>query len=239
MSATSTPIDQRGYAHPEFLVSTEWLSKHLDDPKLQVVDCNRPENTADGHIPGASLPSDNYYKRSSDRLLIAPPDEFDQMMRALRVSNDTLVIAYDSDANHLAPRLFWALNYYGHTNVKVLDGGLAAWLAEGRPIESGPHASGGGTFKAGSPQAVAALREDVLREIGNSQTVFWDVRADDEWTGENARGTARGGRIPGASHLEWKNLVTGGDVPVFKSSDELTSLLTGAGVTPDKNIVPY
>ena len=84
-----------------------------------------------------------------------------------------------------------------------------------------------------------ALREDILGAIGSDDTLFWDVRTDEEWTGENARGTAQGGHLPGATHLEWKSLITEDGVPVFKSSDEIMSLLNGVGVTQDKNIVPY
>ncbi|NQW16717.1 MAG: sulfurtransferase [Chloroflexi bacterium] len=239
MSESSTPIEDRGYAHPEYLASTEWLASHIDDSDVRVVDCNFPGEFEDGHIPGAAQPENNWYKGSSASTLIAPPDEFERMMSVLGISNDSTVVAYDSDSNHLAPRLFWALRYYGHANVKVLDGGYPAWLAENRTVETGAASVEAGSFKASTHAEVIALREDILADIGATGTQFWDVRTDEEWTGENARGTARGGRIPGATHLEWKTLITGGDVPVFRSSDELMSILTSVGVTLDKNIVPY
>jgi thiosulfate/3-mercaptopyruvate sulfurtransferase len=239
MSTISTPIEERGYANPELLVSTDWLAEHIDDPNVRVVDCNFPGEFEDGHIPGSAQPENNWYKGSGNKTFIAPPAEFEQMMAVLGISNDSTVIAYDSDSNHLAPRLFWALRYYGHDNVKVLDGGYPAWTAENRPVETGMCSMISGSFNATPHAELIALREDILAAIGSDDTLFWDVRTDEEWTGENDRGTKQGGHLPGATHLEWKNLITEGDAPVFKSSDELMSLLNSVGVTQDKNIVPY
>ena len=84
-----------------------------------------------------------------------------------------------------------------------------------------------------------AAREQVLNAIGSDSTVLLDVRADDEWTGDNKRGGPRGGRIPGAVHLEWVNFHTGGDVPILRPADEIRKLLADVGVTPDKNIITY
>ncbi|MCH7735361.1 MAG: sulfurtransferase [Chloroflexi bacterium] len=238
MSSSDPSIDQRGYANPELLVSTDWLADHLDDPGFRIVDCNFPGSFGKAHIPGAVPVSDNYYK-GEDRIHVQPAAEFEQTMSALGISNETTVIAYDSDRGHFSPRLFWALQLYGHDRVKVLDGGFAKWSSEGRPVEQAARQYPPGDFTARGPRPVNALKDDILSEIGDSKTVFWDVRADDEYSGENDRGTARGGRIPGAVHLEWANLVTGGAVPVFKPGDELRALLEEAGVTPDKNIVAY
>ena len=239
MSDITTPIEERGYANPELLVSTGWLAEHIDDPNVRVVDCNFPGEFEDGHIPGAAQPENNWYKGSDNKTFIASPAEFEQMMSVLGISNNSTVIAYDSDSNHLAPRLFWALRYYGHDNVKVLDGGCPAWTAENRPVETGAGSVAAGSFTATPHAELIALREDILGAIGSDDVQFWDVRTDEEWTGENDRGTKQGGHLPGATHLEWKNLITEGDVPVFKSSDEITSLLKGVGITQDKNIIPY
>ena len=239
MSDTTTPIEERGYANPELLVSTSWLTEHIDEPNVRVVDCNFAGGFEDGHIPGAVQPENNWYKGADNKTFIAPPAEFERMMSVLGISNSSTVIAYDSDHNHLAPRLFWALRYYGHENVKVLDGGYAAWTAENRPIESGASSVALGSFKATPHPELIALREEILSAIGSDDTLFWDVRTDEEWTGENDRGTAQGGHLPGATHLEWKSLITEDDVPVFKSSGEIISLLNSVGITQDKNIVPY
>ncbi len=232
------PIDQREYANPDLLVSTEWLAEHLDDPALRIVDCDFPGSYEKAHIPGAVPVEDNYYK-SGDRIHVQDAAEFERTMSDLGISDETTVVAYDSDRSHFSPRLFWALNLYGHSRVRLLDGGFAKWFEEGRPLERAARQYPAGDFTAKATGATNALRDDILAEIGNSETVFWDVRADDEYSGENDRGTARGGRIPGAVHLEWSNLVTGGDVPVFKPGDELRALLEGVGVTPDKNVVAY
>ncbi len=242
MSSSDPSIDQRGYANPELLVSTDWLADHLDhhgdDPGIRIVDCDFPGGFERAHIPGAVPVADNYYK-GEDRIHVQSASEFEQTMSALGISNETIVIAYDSDRGHFSPRLFWALQLYGHHRVKVLDGGFAKWFKEGRPLERQARRYPPGNFTAQAPRPVNARKDDILSEIGNGETVFWHVRAYDEYSGENDRGTARGGRIPGAVHLEWANLVTDGDVPVFKPGGELRALLEGVGVTPDKNVVAY
>lgn len=242
MSSSDLPIDQRGYANPELLVSTDWLADHLDDPALRIVDCDFPGGFGRAHIPGAVPVIDNYYK-GEDRIHVQSASEFEATMSALGISDGTTVIAYDSDRCHFSPRLFWALQHYGHDSVKILDGGFAKWFEEGRPLEREARQYASGNFTARDPQigvaTINALKQDILAEIGNSETVFWDVRTDEEYSGENARGTARGGRIPGAVHLEWANLITDEVVPVFRPGDELRTVLEGAGVTPDKNVIAY
>ncbi len=235
------PID-RGYTIPEIFVTTDWLAEHIDDPNVRLVDTDTPEQYELGHIPKAVNPIDHYYKTSpEERIHIQGPEQFEQTMENLGINDDTTVIGYNRKGGVYTFRLMWALHYYGHTNVKILDGGLEKWVSEGRETtnESFSSACASGSFTAKVNPEIFASREYVLDSIDDISTVILDVRSDDEWTGANKRGGPRGGRIPGAVHLEWTNFMTEGDIPVLKTATEIRKLLSDAGVTPDKNVITY
>ena len=232
--------EERGYARPELLVTTEWLADRLNDPNVVVIDNDPPGGYARAHIPGAVKFDDHFFKSSDNRLFVQTSDEFASTMSQMGVSSESTVVIYDTDGSHYAARLFWALRYYGHSDVRILDGGFPKWLAEGRPLERRyPTPPAAATFTAISHEARRATRDDVQAAIGDPGTVIWDVRTIEEWTGENDRGTARGGRIPGAVHCEWRNLLTDGDVPVFKTADELRTMLEDLGIAPEKRVMIY
>jgi thiosulfate/3-mercaptopyruvate sulfurtransferase len=230
---------ERGYPCAELLVTTEWLADRLNDPQVVIVDNDHPGGYERAHIPGAVKFEDQLFKGSENKLFVQPEEEFAATMSQLGIANDSTVVVYDSDGSHFAARLFWALRYYGHSDVRLLDGGFPKWLAEGRPIERQIPSPAATTFTPESYDARRAIRDDILAGIDESGTAIWDVRTDEEWTGENDRGTARGGRIPSAVHCEWKNLMTDGDVPVYKTADELLEMLGGIGITPEKRVMIY
>ena len=231
--------EERGYACPELLVTTEWLADRLNNPKVVIVDNDPPGGYERAHIQGAVKFDDHFFKSGDNRLFVQAGEEFAATMSQLGVANDSTVVIYDTDGSHYAARLFWALRYYGHGDVRILDGGFPKWLAEGRPIERRAPSPAATTFTPVSHDARRATRDDILAGINEPGTAVWDVRTDAEWTGENDRGTARGGRIPGAVHCEWKNFMTDGDVPVFKTADELRTMLESIGITPEKRVMIY
>jgi thiosulfate/3-mercaptopyruvate sulfurtransferase len=115
------------------LVEGAWLQDHLGDPNVRIVDCDTRDAYRRAHIPGAVFPSDTFLKNPDDRRFVMTPEQFAAEMKSLGIDDDTLVIAYDQ-ASNTASRMWWALNYYGHTNVRVLNGGWQQWVAEGRPL---------------------------------------------------------------------------------------------------------
>ena len=239
---TIIPPTERGYTMPEIFVTTEWLAEHISDSNVRLVDTDVPEQYEAGHIPGSVNPVDHYYKRSlEDRTHIQEPEQFAQTMSDLGIDDNTTVVGYNRSGGVYSFRLMWALHYYGHTNVKILDGGLEKWQAEGRETTTEPTSAAGaaGTFTPKANADIFASRERVLDAIDDSDTILLDLRSDDEWTGLNKRGGPRGGRIPGATHLEWTNFVTEGDIPVLKTATEIRKLLSDVGVTPDKNVITY
>lgn len=229
-----------GYARPELLAETDWLAEHLNDRDIRIIDCAPLEAYRRAHIPGAvGLPVNAYIKDPNDPVYVMPPDQFAALMSDLGVSNDTLVITYDDNNSLLAARLWWVLDYYGHPNTKVLNGGWHKWLTEGRPV----------TFHATRPEhgqftprlnETCLCRLDYLKsKVGDSGTAILDVRTDEEWLGTESRGNKRVGHVPGAVHIEWINFITRDDRRTFKPAGEIRAMLVEQGVTPEKEVVTY
>ena len=237
------------YARPELLAETGWLAEHLGDANVRVVDCDEPPAYQRLHIDGAvGLRTHHYLKTPGDSasgpgigVHVMPPERFEKVMSSHGIGNDTLVVGYDSYGGLYAARLWWTLNYFGHTNVKVLNGGFRKWFEEGRPVSLDSVKIEKTDFKAAPPRAnMIALKSDVLASIDRDDTVIWDVRSRDEHTGEDKRANKRGGHIPGARHLEWLDLTA---KPTrsgrFLPADEMRAKLEAAGVTPDKRVITH
>jgi thiosulfate/3-mercaptopyruvate sulfurtransferase len=224
------------YGHPEMLVDGDWLQAHLDDPNLRVVDCDPPDAYKRVHIPGAVSPSDTMMKNPDDRRFIMTPEQFAAEMARLGIGDDTLVVSYDAGST-TAGRFWWCLNYYGHTNAKVLNGGWNLWLKEGRPVTMAQPKVSAGTFTPRANNTLYATAEHIMSNLGNEDFVVLDVRSDGEWEGTNLRGNKRGGHMPGAVHMEWVNNLTADDEKRWKSADELREMYAACGITPDKQIV--
>ena len=232
--------DAGGYAFPEFLADTEWLVRNLDDDDIRIVDTDVEAAYQRSHIPGAVLIPDNYEKDlDSDRVHILPPEKFAEMMESIGVGDDTLVVAYDHSKSLYAARLWWALRYYGHTNVRVLNGGWTKWVGEGRPISlHRPQAQEGLRFTPRPDDSLMATTEELKAIYDKPGVVVWDVRSRREYTGENTRGNRRAGHIPGATHLAWQEMIDE-CTHTFKPAEEIRRILGESGVTPEKEVVAH
>jgi thiosulfate/3-mercaptopyruvate sulfurtransferase len=243
-------VKDKGYARPELLVDTDWLQDRLLEPRIKVVDCGFWNSYTRAHIPGAvGIKRDHYFKdETTGSTFIDSPEQFAEEMGALGIGDDTRVVAYDDFGGLWAARLWWALTYYGHENVVVLDGGWRKWLREKRPITDTKPERGEATFTPKANTALLATAEQIMTECisdpltdGSTKTgqVLLDVRSTGEYTGENTRGNARSGHMPGATHLEWLNFVTDDDIREFKPASELREILEAAGVTPEQTVTTY
>ncbi len=229
-----------GFAHPDYLVDPEWLMNHLDDENLVVVDGDVEAGYLRGHIPGAVLVPDNYAKDpETGRVHILAPEKFAAFCQNLGIGDDTLVVTYDNNQSLYATRLWWALNYYGHTNVKVLDGGWRTWIYGGWPVDfDRASAKPGATFTPKIDESIMVRADELKDACSLEDAVIWDVRSDGEYTGANDRGNQRAGHIPGAVHLEWFNVMER-DSHKFKPPAEIRQLLADKGITPDKAVFAY
>jgi thiosulfate/3-mercaptopyruvate sulfurtransferase len=233
------------YARPELLAEPEWLWEHRDDPSVRLIDCATVDAYRRAHIPGAvQLPAHFYIKEkdpegSDHGVLVMPPGEFEQLMGRLGVGPETTVVTYDDNNALVAARLWWVLNYYGHTKAKVLNGGWHRWFSEGRPVTFHATRVAPATFKAAARPELYATLDQLKQRHADPACQVMDVRTDGEWDGTNDRGNRRAGRVPNAKHLEWVRFVTTDDRRNFLPASELQGLLDGAGMAREKPTITY
>ncbi|HEY2432603.1 MAG TPA: sulfurtransferase [Vicinamibacterales bacterium] len=227
------------YPNAQLLTTPAALSAALAaPPKRLVLDLRPAEDFAAGHLPGAvHLDLWGLSLVDTDP---APLKAFmwiiDHLLNLRGVDAATPVVVYDHQSGMRAARAFWFLEYFGHAQVQVLDGGFGAWVSAGLPVTREAAAPALSAW-SGAPRAeTLATWRDVQARLGSADAVILDTRSDEEYHGTLVR-AKRGGRIPGAAHVEWKrNLASDGS---FKPAAELRALYEQAGVTPDKEIVAY
>jgi thiosulfate/3-mercaptopyruvate sulfurtransferase len=236
------------YAHPETLVSTEWVAAHLNDPKVRIVevDYDPTSNYAQGHVPGAVV--FDWKKDMNDQLNrdILSKEQLEALMGRSGISNDTTVVLYGDFNNWFAAYAFWDLKYYKVENVKLMDGGRKKWLLEDRPLTNEVPVHPPRTFQVTSPDTkVRVYREDVRSAVGKKDRVLVDVRGPKEFTGEITappeypnEQSQRGGHIPGAKNIPWGQAVNEAD-GTFKTRKELEALYSSKGVDRDKGVITY
>ena len=233
------PIQDRGYAHPELLTETDWLADHLTDPKVRVIDARQPEQYTTSHVPGAVNLSGFGGIPRADNGDMAGPDEFASLAGKLGISNDTTVVVYDAPSQMMG-MVAWAFLYYGHMDVRLLDGGFAKWSGEQRPISTEIIDYPPAVFVPKPQEAIYCSLDQALSAASQPKTIFWDTRSLEEFEGTAGGFGApvRLGRIPGAIHLEWSELFDQ-DMKTLKPAKELHALLASRGLTPEYEINTY
>src|SRR5438094_2394763 len=239
-------MSQTEYAHPEVLVDSGWVATHLKDPKVRLVEVDVDTSAYEkNHIPGAiGLNWQKDLQQHPVRDLLTK-QELEQLLSARGIGNDTTVIA-DGDNNiWFAAWFFWLLKYYGHKDARLLNGGRAKWLAEGRETATDVPSYPSARYQAKDPDAsVRALRELVLDAVVRNGRQLVDVRSPKEYSGEllapenlPQEGAQRGGHIPGAKNIPWAQAVR--EDGTFKSADELRALYESKGVKADAETIAY
>ncbi len=246
---SDTPIQDfadRGYAHPETLVTTAWVAKHGADPGVAVVEVNVDTTLYDeGHIPGAIGWSWKTQLADQVRRDILSPEAMADLLGSSGILPDTTVVLYGDSNNWFAAWAFWQLKLYGHGDVRLMDGGRVKWLAEGRPTTQDAPSPELVTYPVPSadPEARAMLPEVMAKSQDRSINLV-DVRSPDEFTGAILAPPGlpetcqRGGHIPGASNIPWSKAVNTDD-GTFKIAQDLQDLYTQAGVAGDRPVITY
>jgi thiosulfate/3-mercaptopyruvate sulfurtransferase len=228
------------YDRPELLITPRELSAILSSEGTHplLLDARPAEHFASGHLPeavhlelwGFSLPDTDEAPLRSFLWMI------EHVLGLRGVTNERPVVVYGETSDLRAARVFWFLEYFGHPNVRVLDGGVHAWIADGFALTTAA-ATPAPTSWTGRPRREAlATWRDVLERLGRADVAVLDTRSDGEYCGTTVR-AARGGAVPGAIHVEWtRNLAPDG---TFKAAAELRALYESAGVTPDREVVTY
>jgi len=211
--------------------------------QVRLVDVRAGEEFAKGHIPGAvRLPTDRLDDASRNREgLPIPVEAAAAVFRELGIDPQTNVVVYDGRGGPPAARFFYVAEFFGHTHVRVLDGGWEAWLAEEGPQETEPRTVAPGHFQPRPhPERIATAEWIQARPgAGADRPVIIDARTADEYAGKRVAPGARGGHIPGAVHIDWQTTVTGQGGGRMKSPEELNSIMQAAGVDRSREAVVY
>ena len=236
------------YAHPEVLVDTEWVSKNGPNEKRKLVEVDYdPVNAYQkGHISGASL---IWWKRDINDPTtrdIINKKQFEALMSKNGISEDTEVILYGDFNNWFAAFVFWVFKYYGHDNIKIMNGGRKKWELENKKYTTDEPIHNPIVYKAQPPdEGLRAYLFDVSRALGREDTVMVDVRSPKEFSGEITappeypmEHAQRGGHIPKANNIPWATAVNDAD-GTFKDVEELRQNYNSKGVTPDKDVICY
>jgi thiosulfate/3-mercaptopyruvate sulfurtransferase len=243
---------------PGTLVSPQWLAERLTNPALQIVDIRgyvKTEDLGEGrqhaeyvgardeyereHIPGSVFVDwtvDIVDPDHEVKAQLAPSDLFAAEMSRRGIGDETDVVVVDHTGGHFATRLWWALKYYGHDRVAVLDGGFNRWKALGLPLTDAVPEIQRSTFTPRERPALRVEAEELLGKIRDRSSVIVDARDPAQYTGAIRRG-ARGGHVPGAVNIWAKSLVH--DDGTWKSDDELRDVLEAGGVRADVPVIAY
>jgi thiosulfate/3-mercaptopyruvate sulfurtransferase len=229
---------EKQYTRETLLTTVTELPSKLGSQNLCIIDVRPAEDYAKGHIPGAT--HFDLFGLSLIDTRDAPLQAFMFMIHhvlELRgVSESKEVVFYEDNSGMRAARGLWFLEYYGHPNVKMLDGGFQAWKAAGVPISTEAAPPKAAAFKIAARREVLATADDVLRSLNKNAIAILDTRSRGEYLGTHVR-AARGGAIPGAIHIEWTdNIAADGK---FKSNAELKAMYDKVGITPDKEVISY
>jgi thiosulfate/3-mercaptopyruvate sulfurtransferase len=237
---------QEGYAHPEYLVDTEWVAGHLNDPSVRIVESDEDYLLYEtGHIPGAVKVDWFTTLQHPVRRDFITKEEFEALCSELGIAPDTTVVFYGDKSNWFATYALWLFRYYGHQNLKIMNGGRTKWEQEDRPLSKETPSYPPTAYRAVDPNpGIRAFREDVFKHLETRQPLV-DVRSPKEYSGEllhmpnyPQEGAQRGGHIPGAMSIPWSQAVNEAD-STFKSPEALRQLYEGKGITPDKDVIAY
>jgi len=221
-------------AHPEMLVSTGWLADHLNDPKVVVVQVGHDRSDYEKeHIPGARFLSTSDFTTGHSGLMVELPtvEKLKQAFEELGISDDSRVVIYTVDWYPVAGRAFFTLDYLGHKNTALLDGSLAQWKADGKPLTSSEPKVGRGNITPQVSQSVLALLADAkAASQSDSQAILVDSRPQNRY---------EAGHLPRAAHIFWEETVTKPKKPTFLSPDDLRKLFAARGVTSGHKLITY
>jgi len=234
------------YKHPEVLVSTEWAAGHLNDPKVRLIEVDVDTTAYDqGHIPGAVGWNWQTQLQDNIRRDLIDKATLEGLLGKSGVGNDTTILLYGDNNNWFAAYALWQLKYYGHKDVRLINGGRKKWIEEKRPVTTDPVKVAATTYRATGPdESIRARKEEIFDALNKKKSAHLvDVRSVDEFTGKiiappgMSETAQRAGHIPGAANIPWAQAAN--EDGTFKSADALKQLYGAKGVNGDSEIIAY
>jgi thiosulfate/3-mercaptopyruvate sulfurtransferase len=226
------------YAHPEQLVDTAWVAAHASDATVRIVDM-RANGFEAGHVPGAIYLSPVAIREAGNPPTFLPtPDAFAALMGKLGIGDRTRVVVYDERGGIYAARLWWILNYFGHPDVALVNGGWTKWSAEHRPATTGLAPAQPAVFTPRPQPRWLATAADVVAAIGKPGVTIVDARTQAEIDGRDLRNIRRGGFIPSSVPVYWEDLLDPAS-RTFRPADEIARIYRERGILPDQDVIAY
>ena len=234
------------YAHPEALVSADWVAEHGGDPQVRLIEVDVDTAAYDqGHIAGAVGWNWQSQLQQTVRRDVVGKAAMEGLLGSAGVDNATTIILYGDNNNWFAAWAFWQIKYYGHADVRLMNGGRAKWLADNRPLTTDVPQPAVKTYTAKEPdESIRAYRDQVLAGVNAGSLSLVDVRSPQEFSGEllappnlPQEGSQRGGHIPGAANIPWAQAAN--EDGTFKSAAELAALYGGKGIDGNRETVAY
>ena len=234
------------YKHPEVLVTTEWAAQHGHDPNIRLVEVDVDTTAYDqGHIAGAVGWNWQTQLQDGVRRDLIDKAALEQLLGRSGITNDTTIILYGDNNNWFAAYALWQLKYYGHKDVRLINGGRKKWIEEKRPLTAEATKVTPTTYRASRPdESIRAWRaevEAVVEKRNHAQLV--DVRSVDEFTGKiiappgMTETAQRAGHIPGAANIPWAQAAN--EDGTFKSADALSQLYGAKGINGSADVIAY
>jgi thiosulfate/3-mercaptopyruvate sulfurtransferase len=228
------------HRHPELLMETQKLAQLLSSAQLRLLDARPREDYRFGHLPGAvNLPAPATSDPDAKRRGFPLPLEWaERLFRGAGINPNSQIVIYDDQGNRFAARVFYVLEFFGHSHVQVLNGGFKKWQSEGLPLTTDSPGVAPGDFKPQANSALIATSEWVNAHLKDPQVKLLDARSVAEFKGERIEGP-RGGHIPGAINLEWTRVLDSGEIKTFLDAPSLEKLFSDAGISSDQEVVTY
>ena len=245
-TAASSVSAANGYTHPEVLVDTQWVADHLNDADVRLIEADEDVLLYEiSHIPGAVKLDWHVDVQDPVERDFVDQQGFEQLMSHWGIANDTTIVLYGDRNNWYACYTFWLFTMYGHSKLRIMNGGRTKWDEEKRvQTKEIPHYEATEYHAQPANETLRAFRDEVASGLRNPGRRLIDVRSPQEYSGEllhmvnyPQEGAQRGGHIPGAKNIPWATAANADGT--FKSTEELRQIYGAKDITPDKEVITY